>query len=131
MDTPRVRLLRGRHVLVVEDHEDTRHLMHVVLENEGAVVTEAEDAEQAFVFAGAGPCDVAITDVSLGRHDRSGVWLLDRFRDSPGLAAVPVVAVTGHKELEAQLNQLGFDAVLIKPVDPLELPERVAHLLAA
>jgi CheY-like chemotaxis protein len=33
----------------------------------------------------------------------------------------PVIAVTGRKELENDLRAMGFDAVMIEPVDPFDL----------
>ena len=40
-----------------------------------------------------------------------------------------MIALTGHKEAEAELVAMGFDAVVIKPVDPFELVEAVANAL--
>ena len=72
---------------------------------------------------------VVITDISLGGGVRDGVWLMQRLqRTAPPM---PVVAMTGHKERYDELMRLGFAAVLIKPIDALNLAAIVQACCAA
>ena len=106
-------------VLLVEDHEDSRDVLCQVLEYEGCRVGEASTAQQAVDMAHTTAFDVVVTDISLHGSARDGVWLLRRLqRMTPAPA---VVAMTGHKEREHELQRLGFAAVLIKPIDALGL----------
>ena len=122
-------VLAGQHVLLVEDHADTRELLHAALEHEGAIVTSADDAEDALGMIRAGRCDLIVTDFNLRNAGRNGAWLLERARATSQLNAVPAVAVTGRKDLEADLQRAGFAQVFVKPINFAELPKRLARLL--
>jgi two-component system CheB/CheR fusion protein len=122
-------LLAGCHILVVDDDDELRLMLRTALEVEGARVSEADRAKRAVEVAGLTACDVVITDITMGHTRRDGVWLLDRFRASAGLTKIPVVAVTGCKELQSELTARGFDRVLIKPIDVLDLPRTILRLL--
>ena len=63
--------------------------------------------------------DVVITDITLSGSARDGVWLLERLQRAGSPS--PVIAMTGHKEREDDLVRMGFAAVLIKPLDALNL----------
>src|SRR6266851_6506946 len=102
-----VGLLTGCHVLVVDDHEDSRLMLRTVLETEHALVTEADSAERAIALAGLVACDVVITDISMGPASQDGVWLLDRVRATAGLTEIPVIAITGFKHREPELRGRG------------------------
>ena len=121
-------VLAGCHVLVVDDDNESRLMLRTALHLEGALVSEADSAKRAIDFAERVRCDVVMTDVTMGRSRRDGIWLLDRFQASPTLSAIPIVAVTGCKELHAALAVRGFADVLIKPIDVVELPRTIAAL---
>lgn len=101
------------HVLVVEDHEDSRDMMRQLLEHAGMVVTAVASAEDALAVARSRTLAAAITDLSLGGGVRDGVWLLNQLRRA--LPALPVIAVTGRKDRAEELLDMGFAAVLVKP----------------
>jgi len=124
-----VGLLTGCHVLVVDDHEDSRLMLRTVLETEHALVTEAEDAERAVRLAGLVACDLVITDIAMGPVGRDGVWLLDRVRATAELTEIPVIAITGFKDREPELRRRGFARVLIKPVDVMDLSPIILTVL--
>jgi CheY-like chemotaxis protein len=113
--------LTGRRILIVEDHADSREMMRQLLEHEGAAILDTASADSAILAMYAEAVDVVLTDVSLRGAAHDGVWLLREVRGTERLARIPIVAITGHKERETELRQLGFAAVLIKPFEPLEL----------
>jgi CheY-like chemotaxis protein len=114
-------LLTGYHVLVVEDKDDSRDMLRQALEAEGASVTDAVSAEEALWILRGRTIDAVLTDVMLGGREHDGIWLLREMLTSPPLDRLCVIAVTGRKELERELLKLGFWAVLIKPVTPMDL----------
>jgi CheY-like chemotaxis protein len=126
---PGIGVLHGRHVLVIEDHEDTRRLWRTALEFAGAHVSEADEAERGLALVRTTGCDVILCDFNLRNDGRNGAWLLERVRMSAFLRRVPVVALTGRTELEADLVRAGFDVVLVKPVHPFDVVMHVATLL--
>jgi len=119
----------GCQILVVDDDEESRVMLRTALELAGARVSEADGARRAVEVAGLTPCDVVITDITMGHTRRDGLWLLDRFRASAALTKIPVVAVTGCRELRSDLIARGFDRVLIKPIDVLDVPQTIVTLL--
>jgi DNA-binding response OmpR family regulator len=73
-------------------------------------------------------CHVVLTDVAM--PDEDGVWLLQQVRAS-ARPQTPVVAVTADiiSKTRAALEAAGFDAVIVKPVDPRDLCGLVLKLL--
>jgi len=114
-------VLGGRRILIVDDDYEIRRLLRCVFEMEGALVTEADSAKAAADVAVRAGCDVVLTDITMGHTRRDGIRLLDWFRGSPTLAKIPVVAITGCRELRSELLARGFDDVLIKPLDVFAL----------
>ena len=115
------------HVVVVDDHADSRTLLRTVLEHEGAAVSEAATATDAVQLVETEHPDLVVTDIGMEDHD--GVWLFERIQTGSDGDSPPVVAVTGYKQRLAELTGRGFALVLIKPVDPFDLARRIAALL--
>jgi DNA-binding response OmpR family regulator len=114
-------LLAGYDVLVVEDKHDSRDLLRQALADEGACVTDAVTADEALWILHGRHVDAVVTDVHLGGHHHDGTWLLREMLASSRLVNTCVIAVTGRRELERELLKLGFWAVLIKPIEPLDV----------
>src|SRR5215470_18586224 len=87
--------LVGIHVLVVEDHDDSRDLWERVLRYAGALVTGAISARQALDLLKTVRPDVVLTDLSMPEED--GVWLAEalRARDE----RMPIIAVSGYSSI--------------------------------
>jgi CheY-like chemotaxis protein len=114
--------LAGRRIVVVDDNADSRETLRMALEASGAfaIVIPSTERERAVSIVAAARPHAVLIDVAGGRRGR-GVWLFTRIRAAAGLADVPVVAITGHREREDDLRALGFSAVLTKPVEPSAL----------
>ncbi len=121
--------LQFMHILVVEDHSDSREIFKFVLEQAGACVDSADSVEAAIrVFSQDAP-DLVVTDI--GMHERDGYALFARIQefDRDNGLHMPVIAVTGlasPNDRKRALNS-GFDAYLEKPVAPAELIRAVAR----
>lgn len=116
--------LRGVHVLLVEDHRDTRDVYEQVLTALGAVVMATSGADAAVPHLP--EADVVVTDIAM--PDRDGVWLLEKARKK--VPDVPVIAVSGHvPERSARIANAAFDLLLLKPVDPWKLGADVVAVL--
>jgi CheY-like chemotaxis protein len=115
--------LRGRTILVVEDHQDARELVASVLGAAGAEVITAASTEEALKrIAGAAP-DVLVADLGLPGED--GYTLLRSIRTMKAFdaAALPAVALTAYARASDRERALaaGFLHYIVKPVDPKEL----------
>jgi len=126
---PRLQL-SGIHVLVVDDDADAREIAGRMLEEEGAAVTIARSAAEAYDMLAHGRPDVLVCD--LGMPDEDGLAFIARVRShgDPAVAAIPALAVTAYAGDPDRTRALhaGFHAHLPKPVDAGDLVARVGHL---
>lgn len=110
-----------RTVLVVDDYDDSRHLLALRLRSEGYRVVEAASGLEALAAARQTRPDVVLMDLSMPTMD--GLSATCRLRELPGMQGVPVVAFTAHsRETHAGAAfAAGCDAYLAKPFRPQEL----------
>ena len=105
---------RGCRLLVVEDNEDSREALRVLLESAGHEVHEARDGEAGIVQALRVLPDLALIDIGLPGLD--GYEVARRLKAAN--ADIRLVALTGFgrdEDVELALDA-GFDAHLLKPV---------------
>jgi len=120
-------LLRGRVVLVVEDHDDAREMIAGVLAGAGARVLTASTTREAVERAAHVRPDVLVADVGLPGED--GYALLNHLRVLyPDLPAVALTAYARATDRDRALAA-GFQRHVIKPMDPHELVRILVSLL--
>jgi CheY-like chemotaxis protein len=111
-------------VLVLEDIADSREALRLLLESQGyEVAAAANGAEALRAMETFRPC-VAIADIIMPTMD--GISFRQELLKSAEMAAIPVVAVTGHEGLRRHALTEGFAAALLKPARPEELTALVA-----
>jgi CheY-like chemotaxis protein len=109
-------------VLLIEDDGDTRALMTEFLGQAGYRVIASDEGRKALELAGVTrPCLVLL---DLRTSGMNGWQFLDRRRDEPALANIPVVVVTGQPRAVPP----GVAAVLTKPVSPDDLLRTIQRL---
>jgi CheY-like chemotaxis protein len=114
-------------VLLLDDDEDTRELFGVTLEEAGADVRAAVDAQEAVRVALHWAPTIVVSDLSMPTTD--GITFLRELRAMPGLQAVPAIAVTGwsgEKDRTAVLAA-GFQEHVAKPVNAEQLVAAVGR----
>jgi PAS domain S-box-containing protein len=110
-----------RRIVIVEDSRDSREMLRYVLEHAGHEVHEAADGPSGLRLILEIRPDIALVDVGLPGLD--GYELARRARADEAGRAVRLVALTGYG-LPDDLRRsegAGFDAHLVKPVDPTRL----------
>lgn len=117
-------------VLVVDDDADARLLLGAVLGSEGFEVVEAADGARALEIVKA-RSDLRLVLLDLHMPGLSGGEVLDRLRDDPGSAGLPVLVRSGSTEPDeaAALLNAGADDVVSKADPPGQLLARVRALL--
>jgi CheY-like chemotaxis protein len=107
----------ARRILVVEDNADAREMLRLVLELAGHEVHEAADGPSGLETALGLRLDIALVDIELPGFD--GLEMARRVRHAVG-ASIHLVALTGYGQPDDRRLALeaGFDAHLVKPVDP-------------
>jgi PAS domain S-box-containing protein len=111
----------SRRILLVEDNADVRDGLRLLLEDWGHRVDEAVDGPSGLTQALQGLPDLALIDVGLPGLDGYGV--ARGIRSAPGGDSIRLVALTGYGQPEDRRRALeaGFDAHLVKPVEPDDL----------
>ncbi len=115
-------------VLVVEDHDDTREMLQLLLQVFGCRVVAAHDGEEAFGLAEKTLPDLILMDMRMPRLD--GLSLARMFRSHPTLNEVPIIAVTGMvtPQFRSEVLSAGCNDCLYKPIDFERLEELVKAL---
>ncbi len=110
-----------RSILIVEDNNDAREMLRVMLVVAGHRVRGAGTAADALRMAAAEVPDVMISDIGL--PDMDGYELAARVRESAWGEGVLLIALTGYGQAEDKRRALeaGFDAHATKPVLPEQL----------
>ncbi|HET90304.1 MAG TPA: response regulator [Chloroflexi bacterium] len=118
-------------ILYIEDDPGNRMLVRRILEAEGFSITEATDGPSGLEIATEmyPDLDLILLDINLPEID--GYDLAKRFRNTPTLQEVPILAVTanvmqGDRELTLEA---GCDGYIQKPIDVDLLPEQVKAAL--
>lgn len=107
-------------ILLVEDNPTTRKLVRFSLEKRGYVVLEAPDGRTAVALMAQRP-DLVLQDIIL--PDVDGFALVNELRAQIGAEETPILAFSGYvsKFDEARIAAVGFDDVIIKPIEPAQL----------
>jgi len=114
--------------LVVEDYDDARHLIGLILEDAGYRVLSAADGLEGVELARLHLPDAIVMDLFMPVMD--GVEATRRIKAHPETRDVPVIAYTARPAPLAQDGDL-FDAVCIKPCPPDILLGALQGVLAA
>jgi signal transduction histidine kinase/CheY-like chemotaxis protein len=127
--------LDGASILVVDDDEDARDSLKNLLGSLGAGVTGATSAQDALAILAELNPDVVVSDLGMPIHD--GYFLAGelrrRERDARTGRRIPLVALTAYGRVEDKVKILaaGFDAHVVKPVDPMELAAILRSFIAS
>ena len=117
-------------VLVVEDSPAVALSLEVTISQWNHVVQTCSDGFAALAAVRTFKPDVVLTDLGLPRM--SGYQLADELRKLPEMRHAAIIAVSGYGQ-EGDLNrsqEAGFARHLVKPINPVELGEFLAHYAA-
>jgi CheY-like chemotaxis protein len=120
-------------VFVVEDEGDIRELWMNAFQDAGCLVEGAHCGAEALLRLPDFAADVIVTDLSMPGID--GGEMITRLRQEPSARDSAVVLVTAlahglsQERSELLARRSGVDAVIPKPVRPLELVHRVMRVV--
>jgi len=122
------RTLEGISILVVDDEQDAREAVAVLLRQAGAGVRAVASVAEALAAAEQDRYDVVLSDIAMPIED--GYVLIHRLREQTRTAGILALALTAYATVEDRGKALraGFDQHLAKPVDPGYLVSAVAAL---
>ena len=127
---PREAPLTGLRIVVADDQDDSRDLIGFLLTQQGAVVTAAASAAEAYAAIEREVPDVLLSDIEM--PGETGYALMGRLRALPAERGgeVPAAAMTAHGSREDKERALaaGFQRHIAKPFQPADLFVVVAEL---
>jgi CheY-like chemotaxis protein len=117
-----------RKALIVEDNENNRYLLTLLLEHAGFEVASAATGQHGIETARATTPDIILLDIQMPEMD--GYETAANLKRDPDLSSIPIVGVSSFampgdrdKALRA-----GFAAYIEKPVDPETFGRTIARL---
>ena len=123
--------LKGARILAVDDQEDARDLLRLILESAGAEVTTASSAAEALELLRRSTYHALIADLGMPQMD--GLEMIRRIRQTLPAPAneVPAAALTAYARSDDRISAVasGFQMHLAKPVNPSELVVAIATLI--
>lgn len=115
--------LSGLRILVVDDEEDLRDLVTMILENAGAKVARARSVATALRELQTAVFDLVVSDLAMPGED--GYVLVGKVRGSldERIRNLPLVAMTAYARAEDRHRVLaaGFQRHIAKPIEPKHL----------
>ncbi|MFQ5534405.1 MAG: phosphate regulon transcriptional regulator PhoB [Sphingomonadales bacterium] len=116
-------------ILLVEDDASLVELVRYNLEQEGFIVRQVSDGEEALLAVSEEPPDLVLLDWMLPLV--SGIEICRRLRNSADTAAIPVIMLTARTEESDKIRGLdvGADDYVTKPFSPHELIARMRAVL--
>jgi CheY-like chemotaxis protein len=119
-----------RHILIIDDEDDIRQVAALSLETiAGWEVVVASSGAQGLVRAAEYQPDAILLDVMMPGMD--GPSTFRELRKNPVTAKIPVLLLTAKVQSSDQRRfaDLGVEAVLLKPFDPLTLADQISQVL--
>jgi signal transduction histidine kinase/ActR/RegA family two-component response regulator len=122
--------LDGLSVLVVDDDEESRHVVAAYLETHHATVLTAASAAEALALLQREHVDVLLADIAMPGEDGYGLLRKLRALGPSRVSAIPAAALTAYAREEDRQEALdaGFQKHLPKPIDVGSLVAAVAEL---
>jgi CheY-like chemotaxis protein len=106
---------------VVEDFDDTREMMRLMIEGYGYRVLESPGPYEAIEKAQIFQPDLILMDIGLPLMD--GLTAAELIGGMETLKHIPIVVVTAYHDVRARALRAGCTGVLYKPVDPPALKQ--------
>ncbi len=115
-------------ILLIDDEPMYFKMMAKGLEKAGYQLEYARTGQDGLAMIAAKNPDIIVVDLKL--PDINGFEIIKRLRDNPDFSHIPIIVITGKRELEDKLEAfaLGADDYLVKPFEVDELVARIGIL---
>lgn len=117
-------------ILVIEDQEDNRRIMHDLLTSADFQILEAVTGEEGVSSAEQHKPDLILMDIQL--PDIDGYEATRRIKANPDLKSIPIIAVTSYALSGDDIKafEAGCDAYVSKPFSPRALLAKIRQILS-
>jgi len=119
----------SKRVLVIEDHEENRRIVRLLLGSAGIEMIEAVTGEEGVAKAEQERPDLILMDIQLPGLD--GYEATRRIKANPELRSIPIIVVTSLalSDGEAKARAAGCDDYITKPYSPRQLLAKIKEQL--
>jgi len=119
----------SKRILAVEDHEENRRILRLLLGSAGFEMIEALTGEDAVAMAEKERPDLILMDIQLPGLD--GYEATRRIKANPELRHIPIIVVTSYALSgdDVKAFAAGCDAYVTKPFVPRELLAKIRSYL--
>ena len=134
IESSAIHTIKGKRILLVEDNELNAEIAKTVLEDVGALITRAENGQQAlelFKEKPAGTFDVILMDLMMPVMDGYTATRKIRELERSDAKTVPIIAMTANafQEDAEKCIAVGMNAHLAKPLDIEKVMITICHLV--
>jgi two-component system sensor histidine kinase/response regulator len=126
--------LDGLRVLVMDDNETNRKILHHQFVSWGMKADSAEDGQSALEMLHAAaergePYDLAVLDMQMPRMD--GIGLAQKIQADPAISSTRPIMLSsiGRRETAEEARRAGIEAYLTKPVRQSQLYDALATVI--
>lgn len=116
-------------ILVIEDNPDNMITIKAIV-GDDYIIDEANDGNEGLLRIFSERPDLVLLDLSLPKMN--GFEVMRKIRENELIMDIPVIAVTARamKEDKEEIAKAGFDGYISKPIDAVELLEKIKEFLA-
>ncbi len=116
----------GYRILVIEDNEQNMYLMQFLLTAKDHVVIQAMNGEEGIARAQDSDPDIILLDIQLPGMD--GYEIARVIRATPGLAEIPIIAVTSYAMAgdREKILAAGATDYIEKPINPATFTDQIS-----
>ena len=125
-EAPAAQASLGRRVLIVDDNLDAAETLAMMLDILGQQTQQAHDGHAAVTMAAEYKPDLIFMDIGL--PGLSGHEAAQKIRGELGMDGIYMIALSGYgtEDDRRKSLQAGFNAHMVKPLDPSTLPGLLA-----
>ena len=119
----------SKRILAIEDHEENRRILRILLASAGYDLLEAVTGEEGLSLAERERPDLILMDIQLPGLD--GYEVTRRIKANPELRHIPIIVVTSYALSgdDVKAFEAGCDAYVTKPFVPRELVAKIRAFL--
>ena len=126
--------LRGLHVLLVDDNPKARQVLGEQLASMAFKVTTVPDASQAIDSLESSSHNYDLLLIDWKMPEMNGLEAIRRIKETSGLSTVPIIIMVttayAQKDIQKQVETLGLESVITKPVTPLTLFDTIISVFS-
>jgi two-component system, sensor histidine kinase and response regulator len=129
-------ILKGMKVLIVDDNDTNRRILHTMVERWEMKATSVRDGEQALEELSTAdrikePYELVLTDMHMPQMDGFGLAGQIMARRTNSTPTIMMITSGGQRGDVTRCQELGIGAYLLKPVRPAELQQAITRVLQA